>query len=64
MDLKQRARERGIKQKDLADRHGVSEGTMSKWLNGDVTVPTKHLRLLAQQLDIVVDDILPQDAAE
>ena len=59
MDLKARARKRGIKQKDLAEFLGVSEGTMSKWLNRDVPIPPAHMRSLARKLGIRLNDLLP-----
>jgi transcriptional regulator with XRE-family HTH domain len=63
MDLKQRAKDRGLKQKEIAADLGVSEGTISKWLNRDAVIPTAYLRPLAEALETPIEALLPLEAA-
>lgn len=59
MDLKQRVKERGLKQREIAEELGVSQGTLSKWVNREAVIPTSYLRPLSVLLDVAVDDLLP-----
>lgn len=59
MDLKQHAKSRGLKQKQIAVDLGVSEGTISKWINREATVPTVYLRRFADVLGIDVGELIP-----
>lgn len=59
MDIKARLRERGIRQKEIADRLDVSEPTVSKWVNGHAVIPTQYLRPMADALAVSVDVLLP-----
>ena len=57
MLLKELLQSRGIKQKWLADKMGVSEVTMSKWCT-DKSAPNKvHLQKLSRVLDIPVKSL-------
>ena len=59
MDLKQRVKDRGLKQKGIATDLGVSEGTISKWLNREAVVPTSYLRPLSELLKVPLEELLP-----
>lgn len=63
MDLKKRAKEIGVKQKDIAAALNVSEGTVSKWLSGEMVVSSYYLRTLADILKVPVDELLPRAGA-
>jgi len=52
MLLKELLKSRGIKQKWLADKMGVSEVTMSNWCTDKSTPSKVHLQKLSQLLDI------------
>lgn len=62
MDLKKHAKGLGLKQKVLAAEMGVSEATMSKWINRGLVVPTPYLRQLADRLQVPVEELLPTQA--
>ena len=51
-------KEKGMTQKDLADRIGVSDKTISKWENGNSVPDTEILTALCQSLDISVNELL------
>ena len=51
-------KEKGMTQKDLADRIGVSDKTISKWENGNSVPDTEILSSLCQSLDISVNELL------
>lgn len=51
-------KEKGMTQKDLADRIGVSDKTISKWENGNSVPDTEILTSLCQSLDISVNELL------
>ena len=53
-----RRKEKGMTQKDLADRIGVSDKTISKWENGNSVPDTEILTSLCQSLDISVNELL------
>lgn len=62
MDLKLCAKGLGLKQKHIAANLGVSEGTISKWLNRNEVIPTIYLLPLARMLEIEVTDLLPEES--
>lgn len=51
-------KEKGMTQKDLADKIGVSDKTISKWENGNSVPDTEILTSLCQSLDISVNELL------
>lgn len=51
-------KEKGMTQKDLADRISVSDKTISKWENGNSVPDTEILTSLCQNLDISVNELL------
>ncbi len=58
MLLKELLQSKGLKQKWLAGKMGVSEVTMSNWCSGK-SVPKKfHLEKLSQVLDVPVKSIV------
>lgn len=57
MPLKSLLESRGIKQKWLAEKIGVSEVTVSNWSSGKSSPSKKNLRKLSQALDVSVDII-------
>jgi transcriptional regulator with XRE-family HTH domain len=54
MLLKELLRSKGIKQKWLADKMGVSEVTVSNWCSSKSFPKKEHLNKLCQILDIPV----------
>lgn len=61
MNLKARAIEVGLTQTKIGAELGVSDATVSAWLNRDRPIPTVYLRPLATLLKAPVDDLLPPD---
>lgn len=59
MDLKKHAKGLGLKQKHLAADFGVSEATMSKWINRIHVIPPHHLRSLSEALQVPLEELLP-----
>lgn len=64
LDIKARLRERGLRQKEVAARLGVSEPTMSAWIKavkvGEHTrIPAEQARPLAKLLEVPPGDIRP-----
>jgi transcriptional regulator with XRE-family HTH domain len=51
-------KEQGMTQKDLAERIGVSDKTISKWENGNSMPDTSILLSLCKELDISVNELL------
>jgi transcriptional regulator with XRE-family HTH domain len=58
-DLFIAARQKGLRQTDIAKALGVSEGTISKWANGEAHVPPRMIRPLAGVLEVSVDALVP-----
>ena len=63
MDLKQTIREKGLRQRDIAGALGVSEATMSKWVNRDTPIPMGMIRPLAAAIGVTLEDIVPEAPA-
>ena len=59
MDLKKHRKDLGLKNKVLAAEMGVSEATMSKWINRAMVVPTQYLRPLSDALHVPIEELLP-----
>lgn len=55
---------RGMTQRDLAARLGVSEVTVSRWLNGERNPSVQTLKRLAEILGTTPDDLLGEPARE
>ena len=51
-------RDRGLKQRDLADALGVSEPSVSRWANRDADIPAKHIQAIADFLGVPAVDVL------
>lgn len=58
LSLRKIAKGRGLRQKDIADRLGMSEGTVSKWFNRSATIPTQFIGPLAEMLGIERSEVL------
>jgi len=58
MDIRDRLREKGLTQQDIARRLDVSTGTVSKWLNRYVPMPMRVVPELAAMLGMKVQDIV------
>ena len=58
VELRAIARNRGLRQKDIADGLGVSEATISKWFQRRATIPTQFIEPLAALLDIKPAEVL------
>ncbi len=56
--LKQLIQSKGMKQKWLAQKIGVSEVTLSNWVNGKAVPKEKHLEKLCEILEINTDILL------
>ena len=59
MSLKQTFREKSLLQKDAAEHLGVSEASISKWVNGAEDVPSDLLRPFAEWLGVDVEILVP-----
>lgn len=59
MDLKKAAKQAGIHGTDIAILFGVSNSTVSRWLNREVAVPSENVRDFAALLKIDPLDVLP-----
>jgi len=55
MPFKSLLESRGIKQKWLAEKIGVSEVTVSNWSSGKSSPSNKNLKKLSQALDVSVE---------
>lgn len=66
-DLKQILRDRGIRQKAVAERLGVSEATVSQWLGEQGRVPAEQARAIADKFgiepELIRPDLWPAPAA-
>lgn len=58
MDLKQRIRDRGLKQREVAARLGASESAVSLWLSRSADIPTRFIQPLADLLEMPVADVV------
>jgi transcriptional regulator with XRE-family HTH domain len=58
MLLKELLRSKGLKQKWLANKMGVSEVTVSSWCAGKSVPRKEHLKKLSELLDISVKTIV------
>lgn len=58
MQLKELLKTKGIKQKWLADKIGVSEVTVSNWCGGKSVPRTEHLKELSKLLNVPMKSIL------
>lgn len=56
--LKQLIQSKGMKQKWLAQKIGVSEVTLSNWVNGKAVPKKEHLEKLCEILEINTDILL------
>jgi plasmid maintenance system antidote protein VapI len=59
MSLKQAFRDRSLLQRDAAEHLGVSEATVSKWVNGHEAVPPDLMRPFAEWLGVSIEMIVP-----
>lgn len=55
--IQQSRKAKGLTQKDLGDRIGVSDKTISKWENGNSVPDTSILNELCASLDINVNEL-------
>lgn len=51
---------KGIQQKELAERLGVSQVSVCKWEKGTVFPNVKRLKAVAKALDTTVEELLPE----
>jgi len=58
--LKEIIKGKGYKQKFLAEKIGVTEVTLSNWVNGKTVPKDKHILKLSQVLDIPFETLKPQ----
>ena len=56
--LKEIIKSKGIKQKYLASRIGVSEVTLSNWVKGKSAPSKKHLEKLSEILEVPTKEIV------
>ncbi len=64
MNLKAAAITAGIKPRTLAKRMGVSEPTISNWLNRKTPVPHRHMTAFAMLIHVHIEDLLPPQKTE
>lgn len=60
MDIKNIAREKGMRFEDIANKLGITKGGLSKALNGNPTIGT--LRRIAEALEVPVAELLRDEA--
>ena len=60
MDIKNIAREKGMRIEDIANKMGITKGGLSKALNGNPTIGT--LRKVADVLQVPVADLFRDEA--
>jgi transcriptional regulator with XRE-family HTH domain len=60
MDIKNIAREKGMRFEDIANKLGITKGGLSKALNGNPTIGT--LRRVAEALEVPVAELLRDEA--
>jgi transcriptional regulator with XRE-family HTH domain len=58
LPIKELLQSKGIKQKWLADRLGVSEVTVSNWCSGKNLPHKKHLEKISEILDIPLQTLI------
>lgn len=51
-------RDRGLRQKELADALDVSEPSVSRWANRDADIPSRYIQPIADFLDVPSTDVL------
>ncbi len=56
--LKEFLKSKGVKQKWLAQRIGVSEVTMSNWVKGKSSPTKKNLEKLSEILNVHINDLV------
>lgn len=56
--LQDMLREKGRRQKDLAEALDVSEPSVSRWAKREVDIPTRHIASIAAFLDVEASDVL------
>jgi len=64
MSLRQVIRSSSLRQSEIAYRLGVSEASVSKWVNEKALVPTAYLRRLADMLEVTVDELVPREESD
>ena len=55
---------RGLSQNRFAPVLGVSQGTLSKWLKGDVQLTLTAVDIIAEALEVPVEELLRDDTEE
>jgi len=60
MLLKELLKSKGLKQKWLADKIGVSEVTVSHWCAGKSVPKKEHLQRISELLDVPIKTIINQ----
>jgi len=56
--LKEIIKAKGLKNKFISQKLGVSEVTISNWVQGKSTPSKKHLEKLSQLLEVSISDIV------
>jgi transcriptional regulator with XRE-family HTH domain len=51
-------RDRGVRQKELADALGVSEPSVSRWATRAADIPARYIGPIAQRLGVPADRVL------
>jgi len=59
--LKRILRERGLKQKWLEEKTGISHSAMSLLVNGKSEPTLKSARAIARVLDVSIDELWPEN---
>ena len=62
MDIKNIAREKGMRFEDIAKKLGITKGGLSKALKGNPTIGT--LRKVAEALEVPVTELLRDEAGD
>lgn len=55
--IREKMQAKGLRNKDVAEKTGVSEAMVSRWIHDNGFPDAQHLKLLAEVLDVAPDEI-------
>jgi transcriptional regulator with XRE-family HTH domain len=62
--LKQILKDRGLRQKAVAERLGVTTPVFCRWANRQIDIPSKYVARLAEEIGVSTDDVLAVAVSE
>ena len=60
MRLKELREEKGMKQDELAEKVGVTQGAISQWESGAVKPSFDNIKKLAAALEVTIDELMEE----